>query len=837
MAKWLFKLGRWSFHRKWTVIVAWLVILVGVAAAALGFMKPFTSQFAISDTPSIEATELLEEKFPGQGEVVNAASVNLVFHAPEGETLDQPDNMAAIDDVIGHIEANLEDITSTERFGNPVRVSPELQEMVFETTTSQGLPEETARADAENLKMLSDDGSIGYTTFNFDVPSAMDVQQEHREVVNNAMDLGREQGLQVEAGGPGFGDPIQIAGGSEIVGVIVAFVVLVFTFGSLTAAGLPVLTALVGVGIGALAILLATAFVELNNITPVLAVMLGLAVGIDYALFILSRYRSERRLRSAADAAGMATGTAGSAVLFAGVTTVVALAALAIVNIEFLTAMGLAAAFTVAVAVLVALTLLPALLGVLGDRTFGGRVPGVSGNPWKKSGRRRQARTMGNRWVSFVQRAPGLTIAVVVLGLGALSAPVLNLEMALPSDSTSNLDTTQRKSADLMAEGFGEGVNSPFLMVVDAADVNADAAALQPLIEAQQDMAEQAGETVDEQAAAETASYLYSVGRINSLYDVKHAQLIAINDETSGAQIMVTPYTGPDDQETVEVAEALRQQTFEIQDATGVEVGLTGLTAVQMDITEALSSAMLPYLAIVVGVAILLLLLVFRSVLVPVVAGLGFVLSVGASFGVTILFWQEGLWGIVSTPGPLISFMPIFLIGVTFGLALDYQVFLVTRMREHYVALRDRAGRSLPRHGVNDMATAPGSRYTIVEESTIVGFTRGARVVTAAALIMIAVFVAFINQPLPFIQIFGFALAVSVLFDAFFIRMALVPATMFLMGRATWWIPKWLDKILPHLDVEGAGLEQEMQGSGSTRADARDRPGGDAPTQEMPVVR
>ncbi len=807
VAQLLFKLGRWSFRKKWIVIALWLVILASTAVAAFSFQRPFTTQFDIGGTPAIEATQTLVRNFPEGGNPVNAASVNLVFAAPEGERLDSAANTAAIGDVIGYIEANLDNLTDTERFGNPVEVSPALQEMVIETATAQGLPEETARADAENLRMLAEDGRIGYTTFAFDVPSMMDVSQEHRDVVNQAMDLGRDQGLQVEAGGAGFGDPIQIEGNSEIIGVIVAFIVLIFTFGSLVAAGLPVITALIGVGIGALAIILATAFIELNNITPVLAVMLGLAVGIDYALFILSRYRSERARMPGPEAAGMAVGTAGSAVLFAGVTTVVALAALAIVNIEFLTAMGLAAAFTVTVAVLVALTFIPAMLGVLGDRTFRGRVPGVAGNPrrgrrrggQRRAGRRRQAKTMGYRWVQFVRRFPGMVIAVVVLGLGALSAPVLDLEMALPSDSTSNLDTTQRKSADLMAEGFGAGVNAPFLVIADAHTVDPTAPALQPLIRAQESMAEQAP---DEQETAALSSFLYTAGQLNSLTQVRHAQLIAINDDTTAAQLLVTPHTGPDEQETVEVAEALRSVGWQIEDATGVEIGLTGLTAVQMDITEALAGAMLPYLLVVVGVAILLLMLVFRSVLIPLVAGLGFVLSVGAAFGVTILVWQEGLWGLVNTPGPLISFMPIFLIGVTFGLALDYQVFLVTRMREHYTSLL---------HGERVGRNPTVTTMDAVEESTVVGFTRGARVVTAAALIMVAVFVAFINQPLPFIQIFGFALAASVIFDAFFVRMALVPATMFLMGRATWWIPRWVDRIMPQLDVEGAGLEQEWR--------------------------
>lgn len=823
MAKFLFKLGRWSFHHRWIVIVLWLSVLAGVAGAATAFQKPFSNEFSIGGTPSIDATYTLVEKFPDGGNPVNAAGVNVVFAAPEGETLSEPQNSAAIDRVVDHIEDNLPDLTGTERFGNPVEVSPALQESVITMMTEQGLPEETARADADNLRMLSDDGRIGYTTFTIDVPSSMDVTDEHRRIVNDAMDLGRDAGIEVEAGGAGFGDPIAIKTTSEIIGLAIAFVVLIVTFGSLVAAGLPVLTAVIGVGIGALTIMIATAFVELNNITPVLAVMIGLAVGIDYALFILSRYRVERERMAADEAAGMAVGTAGSAVVFAGATVIIALAALAIVNIEFLTAMGLSAAFTVFVAVLVALTFIPALLGVLGDRTFAGRVPGVAGNRRRRhlrEGRPRSQRpTLGNRWIHFVRRAPGLVMAVVVLSLGAMSYPVLNMELSLPSDSTSNLDTTQRKSADLMAEGFGEGVNAPFLVIVDADEVNVDAPALQPLILAQESMATDE-EPVDREAAAVTSSFLYTVGQLKNVGGVKHAQLIGMNAETDAAQILVTPQTGPDDQYTSQVSHALREQGVQISDATGAEIGLTGLTAVQMDITERLSGAMPIYLGIVVGLAIFLLLGVFRSVMVPVVAGLGFLLSVGAAFGVTVLVWQEGLWGLVNTPTPLISFMPIFLIGVTFGLAMDYQVFLVTRIREHYISMRvkERAnpGSETPR---------AVSKLDAVEESTIVGFTNGARVVTAAALIMIAVFVAFIDQPLPFIQIFGFALGVGVFFDAFFIRMALVPATMFLMGNATWWIPRWLNRLIPRMDIEGTALEKEWEARHAAEEEHRKRMG------------
>ncbi|WKD58530.1 MMPL family transporter [Corynebacterium caspium] len=777
MAELLYKLGRWCFHRGWWVILTWVLILGAAGSSAFILSKPFSTQFNISDTPSIQATKLLVQNFPDQGNPVDAASINLVFQAPPGRTLEDPILNTAIDAVIHKIETNLAgELTGLDRFGNPVQLSGKLQEVVINTYLEQGLPLATAKADAANLALLSTDKTIGFTTFNLDVRSSTDVTPAQRAAINEALNLGREAGLIVEAGGPGFGDPIAIKPTSEVVGLSVAFIVLLFTFGSLMAAGMPLITAVIGVGLGVCAIMVTTYFMPLNNVTPTLAVMIGLAVGIDYALFILARYRTELGRLGPREAAGMAVGTAGSAVVFAGATVIIALAALTVAGIEFLSAMGLLAAATVFMAVLVALTLVPALLGVVGKKAFAGRIPKV-GNPDPQ-------RTIGRAWVRFVHRVPGLVLAVVILGLGALSYPVTRLEMTLPSDSTSNVDTTQRKSADLLAAGFGPGINAPFLLVVDAHEVNPESTALSPLIAAQG-----GGE-----AAARLASFLYTVDHIDGMAGVKNAQIAGINKDSTAAQILVTPYTGPATQETVHLAHALRARAAEIAQITGAKVGLTGLTAVQMDITEKLAAAMPLYLGIVVGLAIILLLLIFRSVMVPVVAGLGFLLSVGAAFGITVLVWQEGLWGMVNTPAPLISFMPIFLIGVTFGLAMDYQVFLVSSMREYFT------------HHDGESST----RYTGVEESVVEGFSQSARVVTAAALIMISVFAAFIDQPLPFIQIFGFALGAGVLFDAFFIRMGLIPAAMFLMGRATWWIPCWLDKILPHLDVEGAALEKKF---------------------------
>lgn len=818
--------------------MAWLLLLAAVGGAAALLMKPMTSEFSIKGTPSIDATYKTMDLFPEGGNPANSPSVNVVFKAPDGQKLSDPANREAIDATISYLEDNLK-MGDTTRFGNPLEVSPRLQDQVIHQFTDMGLPEASARADADNLAMVNDDETIAYTTFNFDAESPYSVEQADKDTVTEAMNIARDRGLTVEGNGAGFGDEIAVNSTSEIIGLGVAFLVLIFTFGSLVASGMPLVSAVIGVGLGALGMFIATHWIELNNMTPVLAIMIGLAVGIDYALFILSRYRAERRRMDGPDAAGMAVGTAGSSVVFAGATVFTALFALIIARIGFLTAMGLAAAGTVAIAVLVSLTLIPAMLGLLGDKAFNGRIPGVAGNPTRK-GKRRRGPTMGNRWVRLVQKVPGLAMALVVLSLGAMTAPVLQMELALPADTTSNPDTTQRKAADIMSEGFGPGVNGPFLAVVDAHTVNAESGALAPLVDAQsqpepapapapapeEEMPEQpqgdqpaaepeiapAAEVVDTSAdaadaaspedKAALASFLYTADQLKGLGGVKHAQIVGLSQDKRAAQIMVTPETAPTDAATVNVAHALRSATGEIEDATGTDIGLTGLTAVQLDITERLEEAMVPYLAIVVGLAIVLLLLVFRSILVPLVAGLGFLLSVGGAFGLTVLVWQEGLWNLVPAPGPLISFMPIFLIGVTFGLAMDYQVFLVTRMREH-----------ISRH-----PEGTGGRYSAVDEATITGFTQGARVVTAAAIIMISVFVAFINQPLPFIQIFGFALAAGVLFDAFFVRMTLVPATMFLMGRATWWMPKWLAKILPTLDIEGTALEEEWEAKNATPA-------------------
>lgn len=911
MAKILFNLGRWSYLHKKRVIAAWLLLFVGIAAAALGFQKGFNDVFEIKDVPSTHATEMLQEKFPGTKNPAESTDVNIVFGAPEGKKLEDPELMAAMDETVASLRNNVPDFKEGMQFGNPVELNDKLGKMLVDQMTKQGMPKATAQSDAENLRMYSADGRYGTMTFSYDVPLPADVTDEDRQAVYDAIQISRDAGMDVEVGGPGFGDPIAVEPISEIAGVVVALIILLFTFGSLLAAGLPLVTAIVGVGIGALVTVGATAVLPLNSITPTLGLMIGLAVGIDYALFIMSRYRDElRQGRSRPDAIGLAAGTAGSAVVFAGLTVTIALVGLRLANIPFLSYMGYFAAISVMVAVAVALTFLPALLGACGSRvfrkdaTFGaqyasalvgedsahgyftggpagrgravrvGRDDGAEGDgagagasaaravargEHERVDDRQRKHGLASRWIRLVYSFPGISIAVVMLVLAALTLPALNLQLSLPNDKTSNVDSTQRKSAEMLEEGFGPGRNAPFLVVVNGENANPDSPALATYIQGQADAegagggapgneaphggeqpAQGAGDSRaaegeggdgsdapgeapgqgaegaeagqgagDKAKAAAQASFIYAMENLGSNIHVKHAQLIGQSEDGLAAQLLITPEGGPTEESTATLIHALRGQQNVIEKETGVDMGITGLIPIQQDVTDQLSDAMPVYLLLVVGLALVLLLMIFRSITVPIMAALGFLLSVGGAFGLTVLVWQEGWAGLWSSPGPLISFMPIFLIGVTFGLAMDYQMFIVSRMRERF------------KH--ESFEAAKTSKYTPVEDSVIFGFGMGAKVVTVAALIMIGVFASFIFQPLPFVQIFGFALGAAVLFDAFLVRMTFIPAMMVLFGKATWYMPKWLDRILPTFDVEGSQLERDFRSGEIQRFDDEGR--------------
>ncbi|WP_069169409.1 MMPL family transporter [Streptomyces griseus] len=711
MAILLYRLGRLSFRRRGRVLALWLLLLALLGGGAAAFSGPTTSKFSIPGTESQKALDSLSREFPQAG----GATGTIVVAAPEGGTL------------------------------TPSAVAPVTKE-------AAEVPGVLAAVDPFAAKAVSRDGRYALIQVQFasGVDGITDTQREaFRKAGASVADLRVEHGGEIMRGVPEVGS-------TEIIGVAVAALVLVLTFGSLVAAGMTLLNALVGVAAGMAGLFALSSTVELTSTAPILALMLGLAVGIDYALFITSRYR--HYLADGMDgeeAAGRAAGTAGSAVVFAGATVVIALAGLAVAGVPFLTVMGLAAAATVALAVLVSLTLLPAVLGFAGTRVL----------PRK---RRAQVRTpasppvgteagFGFRWGRIVARLRVPALVLGVVGLCALALPVQDMRLALPDAGTEAVGSPNREAYDLTTEGFGEGFNGRLVAVVSAGTPQATAA-----------------------AAEKTAALIADTGGVLTVAAPQ------TNEKGTTALLAVIPETGPTSAATEDTVHEIRDR---VADVEGAAVSLTGATAVGIDVSEKLAAALPVYLLLVVGLSVLLLMLVFRSILVPLKAALGFLLTIGATFGITVAIFQNGhlaeLVGL-DTPGPLVSFLPILLIGILFGLAMDYEVFLVSRMREDFV------------HGAD------------ARESVISGVGHNGRVVTAAAVIMTAVFGGFVFMPDPIIKSIGFALAIGVLIDAFVVRMALVPAVMHLLGRAAWWLPGPVDRVLPDLDIEGERLQREI---------------------------
>jgi RND superfamily putative drug exporter len=718
VATFLNRLGRLAYRRRHVVTLIWIALLALAGVGAASAPAATSSSFSIPGTEAQKAFDLLEERFPGAG--ADGATARVVFKAPDGGRMTDPGNKAAVGKAVGALRSGSDQVASV--------------------------------TDPYAVKAVSPDGSTAYIQVSYKV-SGMELTDATREALRDTGAEARESGLTVEIGGDAL-QTVPETGAGEIIGVIVAGVVLVITFGSLVAAGLPLLTALIGVGIGVSAITALASTLDLGSTTSTLAMMIGLAVGIDYALFIVSRYRAElAEGREREEAAGRAVGTAGSAVVFAGLTVVIALAGLAVVNIPMLTKMGLAAAGTVLIAVLIALTFIPALLGYAGRRVVGRKARKAPQAPQDDKP------NMGTRWARFVLRRPLVVLLVGVIGLGAVAVPAASLEMGLPDDGAQPTSTTQRRAYDLLSDGFGPGSNGPLMVVVDG----------------------------DRAAAGRTADH------IRDLDGVAAVTPATPNKAGDTAIITVVPEDRPSSAGTEELV-------HDIRDTTGDDVLVTGATAMNIDFSQKMNDALLPYLALVVGLAFLLLMVVFRSVLVPLKAALGFLLSVVAALGAVVAVFQWGwlgsLFGVEQT-GPIMSMMPIFMVGVVFGLAMDYEVFLVTRMREAYV------------HGER-----PG-------QAVVTGFRHGARVVTAAAVIMIAVFAGFIGSSEQMVKMIGFGLAVAVFFDAFIVRMAIVPAVLALLGRTAWWLPRWLDRVLPDVDVEGEALSR-APGAGAPEEDERE---------------
>jgi RND superfamily putative drug exporter len=522
---------------------------------------------------------------------------------------------------------------------------------------------------------------------------------------------------------------------------------------------------MLGVVISLSMIEVATHFTELNSDTTALALMLGLAMSIDYAMFIAFRYREELVAGVDRDhAIGTAVTTAGAAVLFAGVTTAIALAGLAVIGIPILTQVGVAAAFAVLVSILVGLTLVPALLGFLGQRILAGRRGRAKDDAAlaeaREAARRREAGvradgtpTFGMRWVRLVMRRPVVFVLGSLVLLGVLSIPALDLRLGLPDDSAQPENSSPHRAYDLVTDGFGPGFNGPLTVVVDTAESGADPVG------------------VGEEIRRELRS-------IDGVVDVSAP---VPNDAGDTSVMTVVPDSGPTDSETERVVDAIRAAVADTRESGEAELAVTGQTAINIDMSKRIADTLAPYLLIVVGCAFVLMVIIFRSILVPIKATVAFLLSLAATFGALVAVFQWGwltdLLGVDST-GIIVNLLPVIVIGLAFGLAVDYEMFLVTRMREEFA----RDGKP--------------------EQAVVTGFMHSARVVTALALIMISVFAGFILADSALTKSFGFALAVAVFLDAFVLRVTIVPAVMALFGRAAWWLPRWLERRLPHLDIE-----------------------------------
>ncbi|MFZ0161849.1 MAG: MMPL family transporter [Kineosporiaceae bacterium] len=716
MANVLYTVGRFCFRRHGIVMVAWLALVGALVGGVLALGSVPVSGVTIPGTESQRAIEALAKEFPQ----ASGASSAVVLRAPAGQTVTTPANQQVVLATVQKANAlpgvvgarSPFDTKAISRDGRYALIDVQFAETADALTTAQ----------LDAFAHLGDAAPAGWTI----------------------------------AGSSASAQPPDV-GSTEGIGVAVALLVLIITFGSLFAAGMTLVNALIGVGAGIAGITMVGHVVDLTSTASVLALMLGLAVGIDYSLFITSRYRHNLAIGlPREEAAGRAVGTAGSAVVFAGLTVVIALAGLSVVGIPFLTVMGLAAAGTVTIAVLVAITLLPAMLSFAGDKVLSRRqrraaVAAVAGEDIEESETNR-----GFAWAHFVIRFRIPALIVGLIAIGVMTIPAASMQLALPDDGTAPKGSTARIAYDMISEGFGEGFNGRLIMVVHSDQPAATAAGAQSAMR-----------------VAGTTAGVVAVTPPNLSADKRTALLAVI------------PAYGPTDKRTFTLVRDLRTSFVPLEQAGRADIALTGVTAVGIDVSDKLRAALPVYLLVVVGLSFALLALVFRSILVPIKATLGFLLTIGATFGVTVAVFQ---WGWLSSlagldkPGPLVSFLPILLIGILFGLAMDYEVFLVSRMREDYV------------HGET------------AREAVVSGVGHGARVVVAAGLIMISVFSGFILVHDATVKSMGFALAFGVLVDAFVVRLTLVPAVMSFLGDAAWWLPRWIDRAMPNVDIEGESL-------------------------------
>ncbi len=707
MSALLFRLGRSSARHPFRVMGAWLLVAVTVVALQGVAGGEFSDSFRVPGVESQRAVDVLQDRFPAQA----GPSARIVLHVDDGR-LDSAEHRSIVERARAQLAAG-EDVADVS---DPF---------------------------AHGSGAMSEDGQTGYV----DVAYTSDILASvHFEDATAVAIAARAEGVEIDFTGAlatlGAAEP-----SSEAIGLAAAVIVLLIAFGSVVAMGLPIITAVLGLFVGAAGVGVLSAFMDVPEFSLILCMMIGLGVGIDYALFIVTRHRQNLRDgMSVEDAAGTANATAGQAVVFAGTTVVIAILGLFLAGLPALSAMGVAVALVVFISMAAAVTLLPGLLGLAGTK-----IDKLSIHR-KKHTAKAVEQTVAGRWARHVASHPVRYAAISFVTLCVVAAPALSMQIGTADDGNAGKDTTQRKAYDHLAAGFGRGFNGPIQVVVEI-PTPADQSAVARV---------QAALEADPGVAAVTAPFF--------------------NDTGDTAILRVNPTTAPQDSRTDALVHHLRSDVIPpAVEGTNAEALLTG-QAMVTDLADRITSRLPLFIGAIVAMSFLLLMIVFRSILVPLKAAVMNLLAIAAAYGVVVAIFQWGwgneLIGLEDTM-PITPFAPLMMFAILFGLSMDYEVFLLSRIREDYAATGDNRG------------------------SVVSGLSSTARVITSAALIMISVFGAFVLGDDPIGKLFGVGLAVAVLLDATLVRMVLVPATMSLVGRANWWLPAWLDRILPHLDLEG----------------------------------
>lgn len=823
MAALLSRLGVFAARRPWAVVIAWGLLLTLTVGTFLGLGGQLKNSFDIPGTASGEVVDQLAENLPemagGTGAVVFRTEDASAFTTPQREaisalsesaerldgveavvdpfetTSDRERQMDELDAVVVELDQGRSQLAqaqeqreaeqqqlndareqleaaqiptdSTEWVSlrsQQEQLDQQLESFAEQAADLRGAAERTALArelldHAEGISVLSEDESTAIVNISY-TASRLDLSDEVKEATVEHFQEAEISGVTVDFSAEISQGGVELFGPAEMIGLGIAAVVLVVVLGSLVAAALPLVTALMGVAIGVSLSLSFSSAVDMASVTPVLGVMLGLAVGIDYSLFIINRHRKQLLVGTPVQQSiGLATGTSGTAVVFAGTTVIIALLALNVTGVPFLGLMGTVGAVCVAIAVLVSITLAPAILGLLGTRLLGRRTREKAA---RKPSRERNTRPMSTLRAVFT----ALAAAAVLL---VLAMPAADMRLGLPDSSGDPHDSTSYRSYTVIDEEFGAGANSPLLVVAET----------------------DSGGVVDDDDLLQTQVDVVSM--IAEIENVAAVAPVAVSDDSALLVFQVKPEHGPNSASTAQLVEDIRALPAVNGDP---RLGVAGQAAINIDISDRIGSVLPLYLVVVVSLALLIMILVFRSVLVPLIATGGFVLSLFATFGLIVAVFQYG-WGAeligIHNTGPVLSFLPVLLVGILFGLAMDYQLFLTSGMREAFA------------RGVPPQAAVAK------------GVTAAQSVVIAAALIMMAVFGGFIFADATIVRSIGFGLAFGVLIDAILVRLLLMPALMHLLGKAAWWVPKWLDRVLPDVDIEGSALARpggDRDGSG-----------------------